>query len=105
MILTRKQFAAHFRKLDSRLGNKHSALWEPENRPGMVPNKWFVCVRPVGAYHGNVYLSWDKDGYWEWCNSTLAGQVSCYSSDWDNKKEWWGFSNYDDIAMWLLRWS
>ena len=96
MILDRTEFAYHFNALKDALGNDGSPLWIPEEN-SEEPYTWFVCVKPNG-------VSRFKWSYWEWCNSTLIGKVRCYSSDTDNQQEWWGFTNKEDITIWMLKW-
>ena len=95
MILSREEFVHTFNALQEGLGNDNSPLWIPEENEGQ--SSWFVCVKPIGAHR----FKWE---YWNWCNTTLRGQVRCYSSDPDDKKEWWGFTNKDDIVVWTLKW-
>lgn len=96
MVLNRKEFAHYFNALKEGMGDAKSPLWAPEELQSPV-SLWFVCVKPIGVSR----FKWD---YWNWCNSTLAGQVRCYSSDTTDKKEWWGFTNKDDIPVWMLKW-
>lgn len=95
MILSRQEFAHTFNALKEGLGNDDSPLWIPEENNN--PSQWFVCVNPIGVHRF-------KQDYYQWCNSTLKGQVLCYSSDRDDKKEWWGFTDMDDIVVWSLKW-
>jgi hypothetical protein len=60
--------------------------------------QWFVCVKPF-------MLQEDKDEYWEWCNKNLTGKITCFSSSTDSMEEWWGFTEKQDILIWLLRWN
>lgn len=96
MILNRQEFADSFNSLKEGLGDSNSPLWVPEEDT-KEPSNWFVCVEPIE-------VSRFKRAYWDWCNSTLTGKVRCYSSDTDNKKEWWGFTNQEDIVIWTLKW-
>ena len=95
MILTRAQFVDYFNNLGAGLGNDDSPLWIPEESGDRC--EMFVCVKPIG-------VSRFKWAYYNWCNTTLKGKVFCYSSDPDNQKEWWGFTNRDDIVLWMLKW-
>ena len=45
-----------------------------------------------------------KINYYNWCDKTLKGRVRCYSSDSDNDREWWGFTEQEDIVLWTLKW-
>jgi hypothetical protein len=94
MILSREEFSHHFNALKEGLGNKDSPLWIPDD---FEPSEWFVCVEPIGVHRF-------KSSYYDWCNKTLKGPVRCYSSDSDDKKEWWGFTNKEDIVLWMLKW-
>ena len=98
MIINREEFARHFNTLKDGLGGPDSALWIPEedSHPADLSN-WFVCVEPIG-------VSRFKWAYWEWCNETLQGKVRCYSSNTDDQQEWWGFTDKDDIVVWMLKW-
>ena len=94
MILTRDEFAHTFNTLKEGLGNEDSPLWIPDDN---LPSEWFVCVKPIGVHRF-------KFDYYNWCNSALRGQVRCYSSASEDQKEWWGFTNKDDIVVWMLKW-
>lgn len=96
VIKDRNQFAEYFNNIKSGLGNDDSPLWIPDEGKENISN-WFVCVRPIKAHKF-------KYDYYNWCNLTLQGNVRCYSSD-ENEEEWWGFTNYDDIFIWILKWS
>lgn len=96
MILDRQEFAQTFNTIQQGLGDSDSPLWIPEEESGS-PSQWFVCVNPIGVHRF-------KFDYYAWCNKTLKGRVRCYSSDSDNKKEWWGFTNKEDIVLWTLKW-
>lgn len=96
MILTRKEFAHTFNALQEGLGNDASPLWIPDEGQ-TLPSQWFVCVKPIGVHRF-------KSDYYQWCNSTLKGQVRCYSTSSDDQKEWWGFTNREDIVVWSLKW-
>ena len=101
-ILTRQEFSDYFNNLetDKELGGPDSPLWEAECD---IPNcQWFVKVRPLnisGKRHGY------KNSYWNWCNKNLNGATRCFSSDTDPEgDEWWGFTDKNDIVLWILRW-
>ena len=95
MILTRQEFAEYFNSLDVRLGVDDSPLWIPDED---APSQWFVCVNPIGVHKF-------KNKYYDWCDTTLAGKIRCYSSDSYNDKEWWGFTDKQDIVLWTLKWT
>lgn len=97
MILTRGEFSKFFNELKSGLGEPESPLWIPEQNK--CPSDWFVRVKPIGVERF-------KFSYWDWCNKTLTGKVLCYSSTGDDgNEEWWGFTNRDDIVLWMLKWT
>ena len=95
-MLSRQEFSDHFNSLKNGLGDEDSPLWIPEQTCG--PSQWFVCVKPLKVH---TY----KNDYYKWCNTTLKGRVRCYSSDSENKQEWWGFSDKQDIVLWTLKWT
>lgn len=95
MVLDRTEFADHFRSLDKRLAGPESPLWIPDED---TPSEWFVCVEPIGVHRF-------KFEYYNWCNNTLKGKVRCYSSASENKQEWWGFTDREDIVLWMLKWT
>ena len=97
-MLTREEFAEHFNSLDPRLGGPNSPLWIPEEGDQLGNSEWFVCVAPLR-------LKEFKREYWDWCDKALAGRVRCYSSDSENKQEWWGFTKKEDIVLWTLKWT
>lgn len=74
------------------LAADNSPLWIREY--GMKQSKWFVCVRPIGA----------SPKYWDWCKKNLKGHVLCYASDPTEGMEWWGFTEQEDVAWWMLKW-
>jgi hypothetical protein len=69
-------------------------LWIPETQivPG-PPSEWFIKM-PITT----------DDDFWDWCRSSLRGIVRCYSCDNDGGL-WWGFTNKQDIVVFILRWS
>lgn len=97
MILNRREFAHTFNALQQGLGNEDSPLWIPDEDQEL-PSQWFVCVKPIGVHRF-------KFDYYNWCNSALKGQVRCYSSASEDQAEWWGFTNRDDIVLWMLKWT
>lgn len=102
MIVTRREFKNQILQLfpdHSRIIDADSALWIPED--GKIKCRWFVAVTPLKVSQTTNY----KQGYWDWCNDNIKGHVRCFMSDSDNSQEWWGFTNHNDIAFWLLRWT
>lgn len=100
-MINRAQFVEYFEQIKPGLGAYHSPLWIPEqsrDSSQTVHCEWFVCVPPVEVHSF-------KEDYWSWCNENLAGAVRCFSSDSDNLREWWGFTDQADMVLWTLRWS
>lgn len=101
MILPREKFADYFNNSDGRLGSPDSPLWNPEQDREEYRSQWFVRVPPL---HGDQWND-TRDEYWSWCEKNLKGYVMCYTSDIIGQEEWWGFTNKDDISLWILKWS
>jgi hypothetical protein len=102
--MTRREFAKYWNGVRPGLGKWTSPLWTPEQFGGepQVKAKVFICVEPFANR-----LRWGdgtKADYWKWCADNLKGKVNCYSTDSDNKEEWWGFTEAEDVAWWRLRW-
>lgn len=103
MIATRKEFKNWICALfpdHPAMANKESAVWIPEES-GKVKCQWFVAVPPVHAGHSSNF----RQGYWDWCNQHLKGHVRCFMRNPDNNEEWWGFTDRNDIVLWVLKWS
>lgn len=94
-IATRQQFVEYWNRVKPGLGDDNSELWVHE-REFKYRSEWFIAVEPL------VWL--DPESFWEWCDENLSGTCGCYSSDDENKIEWWGFSNRDDVIIWALKW-
>ena len=99
MVLTRQEFQHWVEKRFPHMAGYHSAIWSVETKK---ISRWFVLTKPVSMQRDGRRL---KDQYWNWCNAHCAGQLLCYYSDFDNQEEWWGFSDKQDIALWLLKWT
>lgn len=98
MLITRKEFADMFNQRRKGLGDPCSALWEAECD---IPKcQWFAKVKPLKVFRPGY-----KHEYWDWCDSYLTGKTRCFSSDIDDETEWWGFTDLDDIVLWMLKWS
>lgn len=63
--------------------------------------QFFITVEPIFGDDWAVH----SDEYWEWCSANLTGKTFCFFSDSDNKVEWWGFTNEQDIMWWKLKWA
>jgi hypothetical protein len=77
-------------------------LWYPERRKERGVGKvfcchYFICVRKI-LEEGNTE-------FWDWTKEALQGETSCFASDDFGRKEWWGFTNKDDILIFVLRWA
>lgn len=94
-MINRRQFQQVFNNKKSGLGDFDSPLWIPEQRSNRRPSRWFIKVGPVNA----------GTDFWLWANKNCRGQILCYSSDPDNREEWWGFTHRDDVVWFLLRWA
>ena len=106
VLLTRKQFAQHWEEIKDGLGDNDSVLWEIERSRG-YRCRWFVCVKPLHDW--DEFIDEDhpftrKQEYWRWCHRHCRGKVLCYSTN-SKDEEWWGFTVYEDIVPWLLKWS
>ena len=104
LMLSREQFAQMFEEVKPGLGLPSSPLWIPEEGLDDYPHvrcEWFVCVRPKIRH---VYDPVEKSVYWSWCQNNLNGHVRCFSSNTEGREEWWGFTDANDVALWLLKW-
>lgn len=104
MIYSRQQFADMWNEEKPGLGDPDSPLWVPEHNwdefddnGGPSRCEWFICVKPIRVVRF-------KKMYWDWCDTNLQGHCRCFSSNADSLEEWWGFTNEDDIALWMLKW-
>jgi hypothetical protein len=95
-ILTRSEFKDYWNNIKEGLGNADSPLWEAEREIFKGNYQWFVS-KSITSY-GNL------EEYWQWCEVTLKGNITCYSASSEENQEWWGFTNKDDIVIWSLRW-
>jgi hypothetical protein len=91
MILTRAEFVEYWNRHPLGLGQPDSALWVYERHRG-ISSQWFVHV---GISQGPDYDAW--------CDAHCQGTVLCYSDD--GQKQWYGFTDRNDIVFWLLKWS
>lgn len=101
MIQTREEFIqwvhVNFRGVDT---GKESPLWIPEHDLQSTLCGWFVTVRQIRMNNYDPI----KSEYWLWCSENLTGYVRCFWSSSDDDKECWGFTNYNDIPIWILKW-
>ncbi len=100
MILTRDQWIEWLLTVfvDVRMAADDSIVWYPEE--DIEPCQMFV-------YHKCLNLSEQeiKSEYYDWCWKNLKGRVRCFWSNPEIDREWWGFTEPDDIVWWLLKWS
>jgi hypothetical protein len=99
MVLTRHEFTQWIKLREPRLATRDSPVWSIETRycrPG-----WFVKVAPKVRTRASA----THEEYWDWCSANLKGKLLCYWSDPEKGAEWWGFTEKDDITLWILRWT
>ena len=103
-ILTRDEFKRWMvREFDDPgIAAPKSALWIPEDRTGLRC-QYFVLAEG----RRRRYQTWSElhDEYWTWCTETLAGDVRCFWANNESGEEWWGFTEQDDIPIWILKWA
>ena len=80
-----------------------SPLWIPEHDLESTLCGWFVTVRQLHDADG--YTQQLKSEYWAWCRDNLNGHTRCFWSSNEDNKECWGFTNYNDIDWWMLKWA
>lgn len=98
MIVTREQFKEWIQEQfqdHPNMAADESALWIPEDQPGLQCSH-FVFGRTD---------SFNKTEYWSWCLENMQGKVRCFWANSDTGDEWWGFTEYNDVALWILRWA
>ena len=100
MIVTRHEFRQWVKKRYPNFYKWDSPLWSIEDKKR--PSKWFAQVRPVAMNRDGRRR---KEEYWAWCNENMQGRLLCYYSDFENQREWWGFTKKEDITLWLLKWN
>jgi hypothetical protein len=102
-VLNRQEFITEFNHIMRDHGgceDPDHPLWEAEKfSTTQVQCQYFVCVKPI------VFDGWEKHTYWDWVNTTLQGDVTCYSSDDRERQEWWGFTKEEDVPIWILKWA
>ena len=101
-MITREEFIAWWDKLvpENPANRPDHPLWIPETqlKPG-PPSQWFV------QHYYKEEL--DNGEYWTWCNANLRGQARCYMQNEEegNCWEWWGFTDQQDVVLWMLKWA
>lgn len=101
MIQTREEFIEWIdRNFNGVSVDPASPLWIPEQDLQWTQCGWFVTVGQVRNASGTT-----KDYYWSWCRENLQGYVRCFWSNNQDNQECWGFTNYNDIQWWLLKWT
>lgn len=101
MVQTREEFKEWIdRNFDGVSVEPDSPLWIPEHDLQSTLCGWFVTVKPLKLNDTGL-----KAGYYSWCRENLSGYTRCFYSDTDSQHECWGFTNYDDIVLWLLKYA
>ena len=103
MIQTRTQFRAWIRTQfdEKNMDQDSSPIWIPEHDLNGVKCEWFVTVPCVQVSRNSEH----KSDYWAWCAANLTGAVRCFWSNNEDDEECWGFTELDDVAWWMLKWS
>lgn len=86
LVYSREEFSSLFPDVDD------SIIFIPETIYN-VKTYNFVCIKPIPL----------EDDWFTWIEENCDGKVMCFSSN--EKEEWWGFTNRDDIFLFLLRWA
>ncbi len=100
IILNRSEFIEHWEEVAPEVSPsaQSSPLWVPEENLLKNQSQWFInCT--LSESHGPL-----NSEYHLWCSTRLVGRCRCYSEDKD-RKSWWGFTEYDDILIWMLTWA
>ena len=102
MIQTREEFKQWISQNWSDISTESdSPLWIPEHDLDSTLCKWFVTVKPLRISKSAK----SKISYWNWCKKNLTGRVRCFYSDTDGERECWGFTQYEDISWWMLKYA
>ena len=98
-MMSRAEFINHIELLYPNLNlfDDDSVVWAYEKYI-QRKSEWFIVVPREIDYNDN-----GSEYYWEWCKEHLSGEAICYSSSDD--EQWWGFTDKDDVALWVLKWS
>lgn len=99
-IYDRQQFVEYWEEIKPGLGQKDSVLWTPEQSLAPDGCQHFICISPIPELWHDEYIE-----FWSWCGDQLKGHCRCFSSSTNPPEEWWGFTDKDDILMWVLRWA
>ncbi len=101
MILTREKWKSWILQKwpNPALHLDESFLFIPELNSGKS------CQSFVYKKKKNISEQGLKKEYYKWCRNNLKGEVYCFWSNPDDDKEWWGFTDPDDVVWWLLKWS
>lgn len=97
-VLTRQEYIDYWNERDPDLVEPDGVMWFWEAESG-IESKWFFWSDTVAYNH----IIKDRDYFWRWCDQNLQGSVTCYSSG--REGEWWGFTDRDDIVLWVLKWT
>lgn len=100
-FLTRSQYIESWNRTSPGLGDPDSPIWKGEKYWG-VKCSYFVGIKPTCNSKGLPVPDCDSPVS-DWAKKYLKGEVLCYSAS--NIKEEWGLTDYDDIVLFLLRWS
>lgn len=98
MILDRQQFRSRNEILAQQITESGAPVWIPDNHPNQQC-QWFVGMPCTDPDSGNwsIMRSWIQDN--------MRGCVFNLGRSPGAQQEWWGFTVYDDISIFLLRWS
>lgn len=104
VIYTREQFVAWWDQWvpENPANRRDHPLWIPEMeiKPG-PPSAWFVKASSRNNWAWRI----GREDYWAWCNANCSGIIRCYMLDEEKEEEWWGFTNKDDMVIWMLKWA
>ncbi len=99
MIQTREEFKQWVDANWSNISTEaNSPLWIPEHDLQSALCGWFVTVPPL-----RLSATGTKSEYWSWCKENLHGHTRCFYSDPDGGQECWGFTEYQDTVLWILK--
>lgn len=102
-FLTRSQYVDSWNRTSPGLGDPDSPIWEGEKYRGIECN-YFVTIKPTcNSKHRGVPVPDDDSPIPDWAKNYLKGNVLCYNAG--DITEEWGLTDYDDIVLFLLRWS